>query len=124
VSAILAVGAVVLRGESVLLVRRANSPREGLWTLPGGRVQPGETYAGALHRELHEETGLRVRPVQFLEAVDIPPFVVLDYLAEADLGDPEAGDDALEARFVALATLRDYGLTEAVGRVIDRARRR
>lgn len=120
-SATVAVGAVVLRAGGVLLVRRANPPRAGFWTLPGGRPERGETHAAALRREIREETGLLVRPVRFLEAVSIPPYAVLDYLAADEGGEPIAGDDALEARFVSIASLADHAVTEAVARVVARA---
>ena len=115
---ILAVGAVVLRGDAVLVVRRRNPPRAGAWTLPGGRVQTGETHAQALAREIREETGLEVSVVRFLEAVAIPPYVVLDYLATDAAGEPIAGDDATEARFVDVAELGEIGVTEAVARIV------
>jgi ADP-ribose pyrophosphatase YjhB (NUDIX family) len=123
VTATLAVGAVVLRGRDVLLIRRGRPPRPGTWTLPGGRVEPGETIAGALAREVREETGLVVRPARFLAAVRVGSYAVLEYLAEATGGEPCAGDDAAEARFVGEGDLAGLGVTDAVRRVIGLATR-
>lgn len=119
----IAVGAVVLRGDEVLLVRRKNPPLAGRWTLPGGRPHVGETYEAALRRELREETGLSIRIVRFLEAVAIESWVVLDWLAVDDGGSPIAGDDALDAKFVPVGELDAYEVTDAVARIVGSARR-
>lgn len=103
-----AVGVVCLRGDEVLLIRRGTAPRLGEWSLPGGRIEPGERAADAALRELREETGVEARITGLLDVVDgIFPdagrhYVLIDYAAEWLSGEPVAGDDALEARFVAL----------------------
>lgn len=103
-----AVGVVCLRGDEVLLIRRGTPPRQGEWSLPGGRIEPGETATDAAIRELREETGVEARLTGLLDVVDgIFPsagrhYVLIDYAAEWLSGEPVAGDDALEARFVAL----------------------
>lgn len=103
-----AVGVVCLRGDAVLLIRRGTPPRLGEWSLPGGRIEPGETAIDAAIRELREETGVEARLTGLLDVVDgIFPsagkhYVLIDYAAEWVAGEPVAGDDALEARFVAL----------------------
>lgn len=103
-----AVGVVCLRGDEVLLIRRGTPPRRGEWSLPGGRIEPGERAADAARRELREETGVEARITGLLDVVDgIFPdagrhYVLIDYAAEWLSGEPVAGDDALEARFVAL----------------------
>jgi 8-oxo-dGTP diphosphatase len=92
-----AVGAVVVRDGRLLLIRRGRGVGVGLWSLPGGRVEPGETLAAAVRRELAEETGLqaRVGPLcGIAERIsDQAHYVILDYWAEAD-GTAVAGDDA------------------------------
>ncbi len=113
-----AVGAVVLREGSVLLIRRARPPGLGSWTLPGGRTEPGETSVAALVREIREETGLDVVPLRFLAAVRIGSYRILDYLAQPRAGEPAAGDDAAEARFVPTRDLAKLGVTDAVLRVV------
>jgi 8-oxo-dGTP diphosphatase len=103
-----AVGVVCLRGGEVLLIRRGKPPRLGEWSLPGGRIEPGERAVDAALRELHEETGVTARITGLLDVVDglFPEagrhYVLIDYAAEWLSGEPVAGDDALEARFVAL----------------------
>lgn len=103
-----AVGVVCLRGETVLLIRRGTPPRQGEWSLPGGRIEPGERAIDAGLRELMEETGVEARITGLLDVVDgIFPdaarhYVLIDYAAEWVSGEPVAGDDALEARFVDL----------------------
>ncbi|RZJ42559.1 MAG: NUDIX domain-containing protein [Brevundimonas sp.] len=104
-----AVGIVCLRGDEVLLIRRGKPPRMGQWSLPGGRIEPGERTTDAALRELMEETGVTARITSLLDVVDgIFPeadrhYVLIDYAAEWLSGEPVAGDDALEARFIPLA---------------------
>lgn len=110
-----AVGVVCLRrsasgDDEVLLIRRGKPPREGEWSLPGGRIERGEAVRDAALRELVEETGVEARLVGLIDVVDGlfgPDFhyVLIDYLAEWVSGEPVAGDDAAEARFVAVGDI-------------------
>lgn len=108
VSPIPAVGVVCLRGYEVLLIRRGKPPRAGEWSLPGGRIEPGERATDAALRELAEETGVTARITGLIDVVDGIfteaglHYVLIDYAAEWVPGEPIAGDDALEARFVSL----------------------
>ncbi|MBU3971189.1 MAG: NUDIX hydrolase [Alphaproteobacteria bacterium] len=120
------VGVVCLRGDAVLLIRRGTPPRQGEWSLPGGRIEPGERVVDAALRELREETGVEARITGLVDVVDglFPEagrhYVLIDYAAEWVSGEPVAGDDALEARFVALAqigTLIDWPETRRVIRM-------
>ena len=103
------VGVVCLRGEEVLLIRRGKPPRQGEWSLPGGRIEPGERATEAALRELREETGVEAEIAGLVDVVDgvFPEagrhYVLIDYAVRWLSGEPVAGDDAAEARFVPLA---------------------
>ena len=110
-----AVGVVCLRGDQVLLIRRGAPPRRGEWSLPGGRIEPGERAVDAALRELREETGVQARLTGLIDVVDglFPEagrhYVLIDYTAEWIAGEPIAGDDAADARF--------FDADDAIGRV-------
>lgn len=99
-----AVGAIVRRADELLLVKRGREPAVGEWSVPGGRVEPGEMLMEAVTRELHEETGLHGvcgRLVGWVERIgEDRHFVILDFEATVtgDL-DPRPGSDASEARW-------------------------
>ena len=105
-----AVGVVCLKGDEVLLIRRGTPPRMGEWSLPGGRIEPGERAVDAALRELVEETGVEARILGLLAVVDgIFPeagrhYVLIDYVAEWTGGEAVAGDDAADAVFMPIAT--------------------
>lgn len=103
------VGAVVFRGEEVLLIRRGREPFLGHWSIPGGKLHFGETLADAVTREVREETGVEIRIIGLIGAFEALPretggaaghMVLIDYAAEWVDGEPMAGDDALAAEFV------------------------
>ena len=107
------VGALTYDEEGRLLViRRANHPGRGLWSLPGGRVEPGEDDAAALVREMREETGLEVEPGPLVGRVQRGRYVIADYRCTVRGGALRAGDDALDARFVDRATLAALPLVD------------
>ena len=133
-SPIVGVGAVVFEGECVLLVRRAKAPLAGEWSLPGGAVELGETLEEAIIREVAEEAGLRVMPLQVVKAFDHIDrdaegkvqfhYVLVDFVCRIDMRDRKDaletavlrhGSDVSDARWVAvegLGTSREFPLTQ------------
>jgi 8-oxo-dGTP diphosphatase len=121
---VVAVGAVVVVDRRMLLVRRGREPAAGRWSVPGGRVERGETLAAAVVREVAEETGLAVACGElagWVERIGAEHhFVILDFLASPlDDRQPVAGDDAAEVAWVPLedvaATPLVDGLAEFLG---------
>jgi ADP-ribose pyrophosphatase YjhB (NUDIX family) len=90
------------------MVRRANDPGSGLWSIPGGRVEPGESDAIAMARELREETGLTASIGRLVGMVTRPAasglYEIHDYECHVISGDLTAGDDAAEVAWIDLAT--------------------
>jgi mutator protein MutT len=113
-------GAVV-RDESgrLLLVRRGHEPSAGLWSLPGGRIESGETAREAAAREVREETGLDVTVGALVCTADFGPYVVDDFAAVVVGGELRAGDDASDVRWATVDEARALpltpGLLEALG---------
>lgn len=96
----------------LLLVRRANEPGRGLWSVPGGRVEPGETDSEALVREMAEETGLAVVPGPLIGRVVRGRYAIADYRCTVVGGELRAGDDALDARWCDAAALAELPLVD------------
>lgn len=113
------VGAIAVFDESILLIRRGRGPAQGTWSIPGGRVEAGETLAEAVVRELAEETGLdgvceslvgwveRIGPGYHYVIMDFAVTIMTD-------AEPVAGDDAAEARWVPLASVAEMSLAEGL----------
>ncbi|RSN09668.1 NUDIX hydrolase [Streptomyces sp. WAC 05977] len=89
----------------ILLIRRANEPGRGLWSVPGGRVEPGETDEAAVIREMREETGLDVMPGTLVGNVRRGSYDIHDYACAVTGGTLRAGDDATDARWIDAGTL-------------------
>ncbi|HEU0034127.1 MAG TPA: NUDIX hydrolase [Kofleriaceae bacterium] len=125
---IIAVAAIVFdqNADRVLLVERGRAPGAGLWTVPGGKVEPGETLAQAVAREVLEETGFAVE-VGALACVierigEGYHYVILDYVARVIGGQLSAASDVIDAKFVDPQTLHTLTVTDGLVEVLDRAR--
>ena len=124
------VGAVILDGNCVLLVRRGNAPLKGEWSVPGGAVELGESLRSALAREVLEETGIEVRVgplIEVFERVERSAedqveyhYVILDYLCTVTGGHLAHGSDAEAAQWAALDDLARYRLTTKASAVIGK----
>lgn len=123
------VGVICFRDDDVLLIRRANPPRAGEWSLPGGRIEPGETEAAAALRELMEETGVTARLGSKIAVIDADfegfCYRLHDYVADWTGGTPRGADDAKEAKFfpvVEIGALQMWSKTEDIIRDAYQAR--
>ena len=124
-----AVGAVVRRGDDVLLVRRARGPAVGQWSIPGGRVEFGEGLKAAAAREVLEETGVEVTVGRFLgwaERMGDDPgpyhYVILDFAAEPvdPAAVPRSGDDADDVAWVPAKAVETYPLVAGLAEFLRR----
>jgi mutator protein MutT len=110
---------VTVDEDQILLIRRGRGPAQGVWSVPGGRVEAGETLAEAVVRELAEETGLEGVCERFLGWVerigDGYHFVILDFWVTIVAGaEPVAGSDAAEAAWVALDQVAELALADGL----------
>lgn len=123
-------GVVVVKGRT-LLIRRAKPPLQGQWTIPGGTVEVGETLNEAVVREMAEETGLLVEPLEVLAVFDrierdeegevVFHHVIVDFLCRRLSGEAQAASDALEARWVEPGELQALALTPKATEVLEGA---
>jgi 8-oxo-dGTP diphosphatase len=119
-SVIPCVGAIVRDDAGrLLLIKRGHEPGAGLWSVPGGRIEPGETDAEALVREMAEETGLQVEPGRLIGRVQRPGLGedvidIRDYAATVTGGTLRPGDDAADARWFGEEELAALEVTEGL----------
>ncbi len=123
----MAVGGIVFDEDGrVLIVQRGKPPGEGLWTVPGGRLEPGETIEQGVAREVREETGLVVEVGPHAETLERVGegyhYVIHDHVARVLGGTLRAGDDARAVRWVTAAELATLPTTEGLQPVVERAR--
>ncbi len=124
------VGGVVIHRNRVLLIRRGGEPLKGEWSIPGGLLEVGESLSAAARRELKEETGLDVEPLEIVEVFDRIfrrgrrvryHFVIVDYVCRLKGGRLRPASDVLEARWVRREVLGKYHLTRKATDVSMRA---
>jgi 8-oxo-dGTP diphosphatase len=130
---IIGVGGVVIANERALLIRRANPPLQGQWSIPGGTLEVGETLAEGVRRELAEETGIDVRVLEIIEVFERISagrdgrgraqyhFVILDDLCELVGGEARAASDVTDVAWCPESELEKYSLTPTATRVIRKA---
>ena len=126
----LAVSAAIFRDGKVLLVRRARSPAKGFYSLPGGRVEFGETLHTALHREVDEETRLKIEIVDLAGWREVVPptsggghYLIMSFAARWRFGEPDLNDELDDFRWLAPDALGDLTITAGLQDIIQSARR-
>ncbi len=125
---IVGVGAVIVQGGRVLLVRRATEPLKGAWSVPGGMLELGEKLRDGVQREVLEETGLVVEPGEVLDVFDSIftdaegrtqyHYVLIDYLCRRISGEAKAGTDVSDVRWVSESDLPAIGLRDSIQQVV------
>lgn len=128
---IVSVGVIVLRGKELLLVRRGQEPSRGLWSIPGGVVELGETLHEAARREVREECGLEVEPEEVIEVVERIVrdekggirfhYVLIDLAARYLAGEAQPASDTSECRWVQAEELESLELTQGLTPIIRKA---
>lgn len=124
------VHALILKEGRMLLIKRSKEPSKGMWSIPGGRLELGETVSGAVKREVFEECGVQIEIVRILEVMDNIlrdddgriryHFVLIDLLANYISGEPKAQSDAEECRWVTPAELTKLDMNPKLRAVIIR----
>ena len=128
---VVGVGGIVLDADRVLLVKRGREPLKGIWSIPGGKLELGETLRDGVRRELREEVGLEVRVLEMVEVFEritrdaegraAYHFVLIDFLCECTAGIARADDDVDEVAWVERSRVSDYETTEGAPGVIEKA---
>jgi 8-oxo-dGTP diphosphatase len=126
----LAVSAAIFRDDKILLVRRARSPARGFYSLPGGRVEFGETLHAALHREVDEETALKIEIVGLAGWREVMPgitggghYLIMSFAARWASGEPALNDELDDFKWLTPDALGDLKVTGGLAEVIQQARR-
>ena len=124
----LAVSAAIFRGGKILLVRRARFPARGLYSLPGGRVEFGETLQAALHREIDEETSLRIEIIGLAGWREVVPetaggghYLIMSFAARWASGEVVLNDELDDFRWLSPGSLGDLQFTPGLQEMIQRA---
>ena len=125
----LAVSAAIFRDDRILLVRRARSPAKGYYSLPGGRVEFGETLHAALHREVDEETALKIEIIGLAGWREVVPgagggghYLIMSFAARWTSGEPVLNDELDDYRWLAPDAIGDLKITGGLQEVIRQAR--
>jgi 8-oxo-dGTP diphosphatase len=126
----LAVSAAIFRDDKILLVRRARSPAKGFYSLPGGRVEFGETLHTALYREVAEETALTIAIVELAGWREVLPgaaggghYLIMSFAARWVAGEPVLNDELDDFRWCPPEALAELPVTEGLQAIVQAARR-
>jgi 8-oxo-dGTP diphosphatase len=126
----LAVSAAIFRDDKILLVRRARSPAKGIYSLPGGRVEIGETLHAALHREVAEETALKIEIAEFAAWREVLPaaaggghYLIMSFAARWSAGEVVLNEELDDHKWLSPDALGEFKLTDGLLNVIQSARR-
>jgi 8-oxo-dGTP diphosphatase len=124
------VGAVVIKDEKILLVKRKNAPQQGEWAIPGGKVKLGETLQKAAEREILEETGLIIQakdPIHAFDIIERSPegkilvhFVIVDLKADYIQGEIHSADDASDAKWFNPSELKSLKMTKTTKTLVEK----
>jgi len=125
------VGIVIIKGRDVLMIRRGQPPREGEWSIPGGKQELGETVRETAVREALEETGLTIANLRLIDVYDAfgkhpdgtlrTQWTLVDFRADWVAGEPKAGGDAAHAEWMAVERIRGLGLWSETVNAIEAA---
>jgi 8-oxo-dGTP diphosphatase len=126
----LAVSAAIFRNDTILLVRRARSPAKGFYSLPGGRVEFGETLHAALNREVDEETALKIEIVGLAGWREVVPgtsggghYLIMSFAARWVSGEVVLNDELDDFKWLKPDAIGDLKLTGGLPEVIEQAQR-
>ena len=128
---ILAVAAVIINDrDEIVLIRRGVEPGLGLWSIPGGAVELGERLVDALKREVKEETGLDIEPLEILDVMEIIKrddedrvvfhYVTVDYIAKVIGGVLNASSDVVDAKWIKWSEIGNYETTNTFKKLIEK----
>jgi len=116
-------GIVCFKDDEVLLIKRGNPPRKGEWSIPGGKIEFGESEIDAALRELNEETGIKASIEKKINQVEVNfdgfNYILHNYKAVWVSGKPNPGSDALDAKFIKLNKLKNYKLWKKTQETIN-----
>lgn len=131
VSPLIGVGALIHRGDKIVVVKRENEPAKGLWSIPGGLLELGELIYDGVKREVMEETGLDVEIDRLLDVIDnivydddgkiCYHYVLIDYLCSSSHGDLKAATDVKEAQWIKLKDVDRLPTTKTLKRLLVKA---
>jgi 8-oxo-dGTP diphosphatase len=120
---VVAAGVAIVEGDEILLIRRANHPHLGLWAIPGGKVDRGESLAEAATREAREETGLLVKLDEVIwvgeSIADDHHLVLIDFLGQAIGGELASSDEALEARWFTIEEAFELDMPDTMYELLE-----